>query len=111
MQFRFRCYRTPDSNAYAIRPPTQWRGYTAKPEAPLPDPECWGAAPAPARMPFGSDPEYDLLEVEQEGGPLAGVQGRWLRYLIEEQRKARDLLECTSCTETIFPNLITAELP
>ena len=33
------------SNAYAVLPSTQWRGYKAPPEPPKPDPSCWGARP------------------------------------------------------------------
>lgn len=33
------------SNAYAILPDTQWRGYTPEPEAPPPTGDIWGARP------------------------------------------------------------------
>jgi hypothetical protein len=33
------------SNAYAVLPSTQWKGYQAPPEPPKPDPTCWGAQP------------------------------------------------------------------
>ncbi|WP_156967688.1 helix-turn-helix domain-containing protein [Methylosinus sp. PW1] len=33
------------SNAYAILPASQWRGYAAEPQAPPPHPDAWGACP------------------------------------------------------------------
>jgi len=33
------------SNAYAILPASQWRGYVPEPEAPAPHPATWGATP------------------------------------------------------------------
>jgi len=35
-----------DTNAYAILPPSQWRGYRPPAEPPAPDPATWGACPA-----------------------------------------------------------------
>ena len=34
-----------ETNAYAILPPTQWRGYTPPPDVPPPHPATWGATP------------------------------------------------------------------
>ena len=34
-----------ETNAYAVLPPSQWRGYTEPPEPPEPDPGTWGAHP------------------------------------------------------------------
>lgn len=34
-----------ETNAYAVLPATQWRGYWALPEAPPPHPASWGATP------------------------------------------------------------------
>lgn len=34
-----------DTNAYAVLPPTQWRGYRPPTEPPAPWPEAWGATP------------------------------------------------------------------
>jgi hypothetical protein len=34
-----------DSNAYAVLPPSQWRGYVPPPPAPPPDPGTWGDHP------------------------------------------------------------------
>jgi len=39
--------RKQETNAYAIRPPSMWRGYTdPRPNVPTPAPETWGASPA-----------------------------------------------------------------
>ena len=38
-----------DSNAYAVRPVSQWRGYTSQPEAPPPEPGTWGDHPCGIR--------------------------------------------------------------
>jgi hypothetical protein len=34
-----------ETNAYAVLPPTQWRGYAEPAPAPLPYPDTWGATP------------------------------------------------------------------
>jgi hypothetical protein len=34
-----------DTNAYAVRPTSQWRGFFERPEAPPPHPATWGATP------------------------------------------------------------------
>ena len=33
------------TNAYAVLPPSQWRGYVEPPSVPPPDPTAWGACP------------------------------------------------------------------
>jgi hypothetical protein len=53
-----------ETNAYAVLPPTQWRGYTP-PEAPPPDPATWGACPA---LP---DAVTLAVEAGREGGGIA----------------------------------------
>lgn len=34
-----------DTNVYVFLPPSQWRGYVARPEPPPPEPDTWGATP------------------------------------------------------------------
>ena len=41
-----------DSNAYAVLPASQWRGYTGQPEAPPPEPGTWGDHPCGMREVF-----------------------------------------------------------
>jgi len=38
-----------DSNAYSVRPVSQWRGYTGQAEAPPPEPGTWGDHPCGTR--------------------------------------------------------------
>ena len=38
-----------DSNAYSVRPVSQWRGYTGQAEAPAPEPGTWGDHPCGTR--------------------------------------------------------------
>lgn len=38
-----------ESNAYALRPVSQWLGFAARPSPPLPDPGTWGDHPPAAR--------------------------------------------------------------
>ena len=53
-----------ETNAYAVLPCSQWRGYSAPPPAPPPDPGTWGDHP-----PMGS--AIDLAAtVAREGGDL-----------------------------------------
>jgi len=57
-----------DTNAYAVQPPTQWRGFTdPKPGAPAPHPSAWGAA-----TPIPDVFEQAVLE-RRSGGSLTAV--------------------------------------
>ena len=53
-----------DSNAYSVRPVSQWRGYTGRPEAPPPEPGTWGDHPCGTR---------DALTEAIAEGPEASV--------------------------------------
>jgi len=53
-----------DTNAYAVLPCSQWRGYSPKPPAPPPAPGTWGEHPP---MPRGIDL---AVTVAREGGDL-----------------------------------------
>jgi len=54
-----------DSNAYAVLPCSQWRGYSAPPPAPPPDPGTWGDHPPMGRA-------IDVaVAVAREGGDVA----------------------------------------
>lgn len=58
-----------DSNAYAVTPATQWKGYSAPPEAPPPDPAAWGAAPPlPALGILAGDGAQRMQQVLEGGG-------------------------------------------
>lgn len=56
-----------ESNAYAILPLSQWRGYTPLAEPPTPWPEAWGARPALPDAVTAAD------ETRREGGDLSSV--------------------------------------
>ncbi len=50
-----------ETNAYAVLPPSQWRGYRGPPEAPPPKPGTWGDAfSADDRVPHGPTPLSEL---------------------------------------------------
>ena len=53
-----------DSNAYSVRPVSQWRGYTGQAEAPPPEPGTWGDHPCGTR---------DALTEAIAEGPQASV--------------------------------------
>jgi hypothetical protein len=53
-----------DSNAYAVLPVSQWRGYTGQAEAPAPEPGTWGDHPCGTR---------DALTEAVSEGPAASV--------------------------------------
>ena len=58
-----------DSNAYGVALATQWKGYSAPPEPPPPDPGAWGAAPSLA--PFGivaGDSRQQMQNALEGGG-------------------------------------------
>jgi len=58
-----------ESNAYALLPWTQWRGFHSAPPAPPPDPESWGAAPVlPTAL------EDALIEARQGGDQVAQLR-------------------------------------
>jgi hypothetical protein len=47
-----RCVLDQDTNAYAILPSSQWRGYAEPPEAPAPQSGTWGDHPCGMRAPM-----------------------------------------------------------
>jgi len=56
-----------DSNAYSVRPASQWRGYTGQPEAPPPEPGTWGDHPC------GTRDALTEAVAEGPGAPLMSV--------------------------------------
>jgi hypothetical protein len=59
-----------DTNAYAVLPPTQWRGYKPSAEPPAPWPEAWGATP-----PLPSLIAQAIEEIRQPGSSRRTVIG------------------------------------
>ena len=58
-----------DTNAYAVLPATQWRGYVAPQEPPTPWPDTWGAMPPlPSQLDLAS-------EERRQGGGMRTVLG------------------------------------
>ena len=55
------------SNAYAVLPSTQWRGYKAPPEPPAPAPTEWGAQPP-------IDPYGDAKQAKDDWARLAALE-------------------------------------
>ena len=80
-----------DTNAYAILPSSQWRGYVEPPEAPPPQPGTWGEHPcgtrearteAVAEMDQGGSPEAVIRQLETDpGDPLAAALAKLGRAL------------------------------
>ena len=62
------------SNAYALLPSTQWRGYKPPPPPPPPDPVCWGARPP--EDPYaeaGDDVAARMTALEAEAAAGSGL--------------------------------------
>jgi hypothetical protein len=51
------------SNAYAVLPCSQWRGYKPPPPPPAPAPSCWGARP----------PEDPYADAKRDGDLLGRI--------------------------------------
>lgn len=75
-----------ETNAYAILPSSQWRGYVEPPEAPPPQSGTWGDHPCGMRDPLieanierrnGTDPEAVIrqLELGERGSVAAALAG------------------------------------
>lgn len=58
-----------DTNAYAVLPATQWRGYGKPPEPPPPHPDTWGATP-----PLPPLIEQAITQ-QQDGGSVPAIIG------------------------------------
>jgi hypothetical protein len=78
------------SNAYAVLPTSQWKGYTAPPETPKPDPGTWGARPpedpyADAKVAGDLLGRVAALEAEvATGSGVAGIHAWVLRRRLLE---------------------------
>lgn len=57
-----------DSNAYGVNPPGQWKGYSAPPEAPPPDPAGWGAVPALPPLGLLAGDSRNQIQAALDGG-------------------------------------------
>jgi hypothetical protein len=80
-----------ETNAYAVLPASQWRGFYEQPEAPPPHPTSWGAMPplpspielAAADRAAGSSPGAVLATLESDPGDgLAAALARLGRAII-----------------------------
>jgi len=81
-----------DTNAYAILPPSQWRGFIEHKEPPPPSPDTWGATPplpdvltlALAQMRQGNrQATLDILEADPNDSLAMALAG--LRRAMEER--------------------------
>ena len=63
-----RCVLDQDTNAYAILPTSQWRGYRPAQEPPAPQPGTWGDHPCGMRAPMI---EADIEQ--RNGGSMEAV--------------------------------------
>ena len=57
-----------ETNAYAVLPASQWRGYSEPPEAPPPEPGTWGDHP-----PLPSQLEQAITELRAGGGMRTAI--------------------------------------
>jgi hypothetical protein len=86
------------SNAYAVLPSTQWRGYKAPPEPPKPAPGTWGARPPEdpyAEAKAARDDWARLAALEAEAATGSGIAR------IHAADLRRRLLYSTAITETV----------
>jgi hypothetical protein len=65
-----RCVLDQDTNAYAILPSSQWRGYVEPPEAPPPQSGTWGDHPCGMRAPM----EEAVIEQRSGSGMTAVIK-------------------------------------
>jgi hypothetical protein len=96
-----RCVLDQDTNAYAILPSSQWRGYVEPPEAPAPHSGTWGDHPCGMRAPMeeaiieqrsgGMQAVIRQLELD-EPGSCSGAQSKCGRRAIEHPFR-RKLIE------------------
>jgi hypothetical protein len=96
------------SNAYAVLPCSQWRGYKAPPAAPKPNPGTWGASPPAdpyAEAKAAGDLSGCVTALEAEAAAGSGVSGVLARVL------RRRLLETSANSEaaslTMKPNPVS----
>ncbi len=97
-----------ESNAYAIHPPSQWKGYKAPPEAPPPEAGTWGDHPCGTRdalteavteAKHGGKIEAQIRQLEHDPGDrLAAALARLGRSM--EARSLLPVPECQPDTET-----------
>ena len=99
-----------DSNAYSVRPVSQWRGYTGQAEAPPPEPGTWGDHPCGTRDALteavAEGPAAPVMSLVQqlENDPtdkLAAVLARLGRRI--EEAKTPAIIERASLTEKHTP--------
>lgn len=77
-----------ESNAYAVIPPTQWRGYRAPPDPPPPEPGTWGApqpnvsaiGAAATELAHGQHAAARAALESDPGDKLAGAIARLARF-------------------------------
>ena len=84
-----------ESNAYGVRPASQWKGFHEPPAPPAPHPTAWGAVPplppvtdqAAADRAAGGSWEAQLTVLESDpGDKLGAVLARWGRRFTEANR-------------------------
>jgi hypothetical protein len=73
-----RCILDQDTNAYAILPSSQWRGYVEPPEAPVPQSGTWGDHPCGMRAPMIE------ADIEQRSG--SGMEAVIRQLELDEPR-------------------------
>jgi hypothetical protein len=73
-----RCMLDQDTNAYALLPSSQWRGYVEPPEAPAPQSGTWGDHPCGMRAPMIE------ADIEQRSG--SGMEAVIRQLELDEPR-------------------------
>lgn len=86
------------TNAYVILPPSQWKGFKARPEAPPPDPGTWGDHPplpdaveqALDDRKHGASVESAIFVLEQDDtDPVAKAWARLFRSVVAREKDGR----------------------
>jgi len=86
-----RCRLEQETNAYAVRPPSQWRGYSPPVEAPAPMPGTWGDHPPlpgalaqAAAETGGLRARLPLLEADPRDGLAAALASLGRRFVARD---------------------------
>ena len=99
-----------ETNAYAVLPPSQWRGYREPPEAPPPAPGTWGDHPplppvieqAAADIRHGCASRTALATLESDpGDQLAAALARLGRMVHETEAREARLLDSRAAAEAV----------
>jgi hypothetical protein len=101
-----------DTNAYAVLPETQWRGYRPPAEPPVPAPGTWGAPPPMLDAVTLAALEADLVGKVQRWSPIPVTpwRVRWRASGGRSWRATREFYRSARGAEKPAPNLKHTEM-